>query len=207
MYSKQWGGQDSNLRPTDYESETVGHGTPRLVTVHHVSAGRRGFSVTVRHRSIPLVTNRVDPRWTHAGPSRQNDSMTIGPHVAAILLVLILGSCDRASDQPSIPQALESKYCDHVSMWQSAIQFEAVPVEEKAAELRIVEDYINDDARQMSQLGLASSASAIREVSKAMSVYRTTLRRGAEPYALVVALNDVFSALKRVPIRCPSGNT
>ena len=131
------------------------------------------------------------------------------PHtvVGGLVLVLILGSCDRANNQPSIPQALKSEYCDHLSMWQSAIQLEAVPVEEKAAELRIFEDYLNDDARQMSQLGFASSASAIREVSKAMSVYRTTLRRGANPVGLVVALNGVNSALKRVPIRCASDNT
>ncbi|HEX2068725.1 MAG TPA: hypothetical protein VHH54_00765 [Actinomycetota bacterium] len=131
------------------------------------------------------------------------------PHavVGGLVLVLILGSCDRANNQPSIPQALKSRYCDHVSMWQSAIQLEAVPVEEKAAELRPLEDNLNDDARQMSRLGFASSASAIRDVSKAMSVYRTTLLREADPVALVVALHGVNSAVRRVPIGCTSGNT
>ena len=134
------------------------------------------------------------------------------------LVVLVLASCDptpkdRAqNNQPSIPQALKSEYCDHLSMWQSAILIpsdfkSARTVEETARELRMVERYLNGDARRMSQLGFASSASAIREVAKAISVYRRTEIRAPASYAVLVAFSRVNSALKRVPIRCPSRNT
>ena len=112
--------------------------------------------------------------------------MRIVPAMRRLVLVLalfglVLASCgptpkDRAAhNQRSIPQALKSEYCDHVAMWQSAILIHsdfksARTVEETARELMMVERYLNGDARRMSQLGFASSASAIREVSKAISV-------------------------------------
>jgi hypothetical protein len=135
--------------------------------------------------------------------------------VLAVVLAVVAISCDpipeeRAEpNEPSIPQALKSEYCHHVSTWHSAIllRFHPRTAEETAAELRMVEHYLNGDARRMSGLGFASSASAIRKVSKAISVYRATLLRGADVVALAVALSGVNKALQRVPIKCPSRNT
>ncbi|MDQ0602051.1 hypothetical protein QF037_006396 [Streptomyces canus] len=106
--SEEWGGWDSNPRPTDYESIQDLGGPYHFTSIHGVLAGQASASLSALHGPCRLVPVLVVPMWSLCGPCGSSEMpvrhgiLRAGQASQSSLPVLSLGRKVWRAQRPSI---------------------------------------------------------------------------------------------------------